>query len=55
MDLLKSYKNYPNRAHTEALVMLVDKIKQETGIQEIPDNKKEFLTNLLKDYIVLTR
>ena len=55
MDLIKSYQRYPNRAHSEALVMLTDKIKDKLNLTEIPPNKKEFLTTLLKDYIVLTR
>ncbi len=55
MDLLKSFQKYPNRAHTEALVMMVERIKGILDIREVPENKKEFLTALLKDYIVLTR
>ncbi|MDN5204750.1 RDD family protein [Fulvivirgaceae bacterium BMA10] len=54
-NLLHTINKHPNKAHGEALTMLVDKLCSELNIEEKPKDKKAFLKTLLKDYVVLTR
>ncbi len=54
-SLLERCRRHNNRAHIEALNQLVQRLKDELSLTEVPKNKMEFLRTLLKDYIVLTR
>ena len=59
MLLIKStmerIKKYPNKAHMEALEMLIQRLKNLLDISDVPKDRLLFLKTLLKDYIVLTR
>lgn len=49
------YRNYGNEAHHLALNELTDRVAEELGIDPPRENKIQFLKDLIKDYIVLTR
>ncbi|HBS88153.1 MAG: hypothetical protein A2W91_05240 [Bacteroidetes bacterium GWF2_38_335] len=49
------YNRHPNKAHTEAIRLLVKKVCALLLISEPEKNKLVFLQTLLKDYVVLTR
>lgn len=53
--LLQRYRNHPNEAHRQAVVKTVQRVEEVLGIAHGPLSGMEFLTTLLKDYIVLTR
>jgi hypothetical protein len=53
--VIERVRQYPNQAHYEALNTLVEKIKSQMNLKDIPRDKIEFLKTLLKDYIILTR
>ena len=49
------HQEYPNEAHRKAIFELANHIKKVLDIQEPTGNQTEFLKNLIRDYIVLTR
>lgn len=49
------YKQYPNTAHQEVLLLLAQQFSKLLELTEVPKNKMEFLETILKDYVVLTR
>lgn len=52
---IERYAKYKNQAHKEAILELVEVVRERLGISEEPKNKIKFLKTLIKDYIVLTR
>jgi len=54
-EVLDQYQRYPNQAHRDSVLLLIEKIQEKTGIEQIPNNKTGFLRVLISDYIVLTR
>lgn len=58
MLVLKStidrYQKYPNEAHTQAIIVLCKQVAFKMDITE-PKKKLEFLKQVLKDYVILTR
>lgn len=52
---LDRYRNRPNPGNTEALHLLVDRLREYLDIEEIKERPEQFLKILVKDYIVLTR
>ena len=52
---LTRYKQYPNQAHKEAIVMMANRFSELLELVETPKNKIHFLETILKDYVVLTR
>jgi uncharacterized RDD family membrane protein YckC len=59
MLLVKSvvdrYRKFGNKAHQQALNETVQSIMSRLKIESEPKNKVEFLNQVIKDYIVLTR
>lgn len=54
-NVLSRYRKHPNEAHRKVVIELVNKIQEQLGLQNVPADKPEFLKNLIRDYIVLTR
>jgi len=58
MLVLKStidrYQKYPNESHTEAVLLLASRLAVSMGIP-VPKKKLDFLKQVLKDYVILTR
>lgn len=54
-NVLERYKEFPNRAHREAVHMLIDKVKVQTNIDQGSMPDIDFLKTLINDYVVLTR
>lgn len=54
-NTLDTIKKKPNPENKKVALELVKKSAELLQIEEIPKNKTQFLTTLLKDYIVLTR
>lgn len=54
-NIIARYRTYPNQAHQEVVNQLVEKLKIELDLDEVPRNKIDFLKTLIRDYIVLTR
>lgn len=54
-NVLYRLKNYPNQAHEAALRQLSEKLKTILEIQEIPDDREKFLSQVISDYIIQTR
>ncbi|MEZ4993986.1 MAG: RDD family protein [Saprospiraceae bacterium] len=54
-NVLARYRKHPNTAHRQIINELVEKIRQQLDLNEIPRDKSEFLKTLIRDYIVLTR
>ncbi len=54
-ETLDRYKKHKNKAHREAIELLVEQTTERLGIENIPQDKIGFLKTLIKDYIVLTR
>jgi uncharacterized RDD family membrane protein YckC len=52
---LDRYKKFRNDAHSEAVMLLADRIKTVLGIAETEGSTINFLTTVLNDYVVLTR
>lgn len=46
---------YPNEAHKQVALELIEKISKMMGIETPKNNKLKFLKKVLEDYIVLTR
>ncbi len=54
-NALARYQQFPNQAHTAAIIDLSYHLRNILEIKEDPENHNEFLKTLLRDYIVLTR
>ena len=54
-NVIGRYQKYPNKAHSSAVNEVVEKVMKLLDIQNVPQNKLEFLKTLIRDYIVLTR
>jgi uncharacterized RDD family membrane protein YckC len=54
-SMLDEIKKYPNKSHQEALVELVNVVSEELGIIKGERSDREFLQQLINDYIVMTR
>ena len=54
-NVLARFYKYPNAAHRQIVLELVEKIRLQLGLREISGDKAEFLKTLIRDYIVLTR
>ncbi len=52
---LTRHKQYPNKAHKEAIVMMANRFSELLELAETPKDKIHFLETILKDYVVLTR
>ena len=52
---IERYQRYRNKAQKEAVVQLVDLMRAKLEIEERPEDPIEFLRDIIKDYIVLTR
>ena len=52
---IERYQRYRNKAHKEAVVQLVDLMCEKLEIEQRPEDPIEFLRDIIKDYIVLTR
>ncbi|MBC7451982.1 MAG: RDD family protein, partial [Cytophagales bacterium] len=48
------YQKYKNEAHTEAVQILAGKVAEKMGMKA-PQKKTDFLKQVLKDYVILTR
>ncbi|MFN8415301.1 MAG: RDD family protein [Cytophagaceae bacterium] len=59
MVLLKStierYEKYKNEAHVDAVVLLAERVAEKLDMAVPKKNKLEFLKQVLKDYVILTR
>ena len=59
--VLGRFHDYPNDAHEEVVLQLVQRVRTQLQIPEPPEKRRpideeiDFLKTLLKDYIVLTR
>lgn len=53
--VIARYRKYPNYAHQQVVVDLVDNLAGILELDSVPRNKIEFLKTLIRDYIVLTR
>jgi uncharacterized RDD family membrane protein YckC len=49
------YKNFPNPAHANAIVLLSDVLSKKLNLEQTPKDKIGFLKTLINDYVVLTR
>lgn len=49
------YKQYPNLAHQEALLLLAQRFSELLELEVMPKDNIKFLETILKDYVVLTR
>jgi uncharacterized RDD family membrane protein YckC len=54
-NLLYRKKLYNNRAHEEAMDLLVHKLSVILELPKIPDNREAFLSKVISEYIILTR
>ncbi len=54
-EVLERYRKYSNKAHSDALKILADKMKAKLNITASVGKYDEFLLTLIKDYVVLTR
>lgn len=54
-NTLDTVKRKPNAENKKVALELANKSAELLNLEEIPHNKTQFLTTLLKDYIVLTR
>lgn len=59
MVLLKTtierYEKYKNEAHTEAVILLTNKVAEKLDVPVPKKDKLQFLKQVLKDYVILTR
>jgi len=53
-EVLQRSKSYRNIAHQNALTKIAEKVACVIDV-DLPENKREFLQTIIKDYIVLTR
>ncbi|MDZ4822396.1 MAG: RDD family protein [Flavobacteriales bacterium] len=52
---IERYNQFRNESHRSAVLELCTVMKEKLNIENLPQNKIEFLKTLIKDYIVLTR
>ncbi len=52
---LEEIKKYPNKSHQDALVELANVVCERLGINRGEKSEREFLQQVINDYIVLTR
>lgn len=52
---LDRYRQFPNEAHTEALDLLAQRVREVLAIDKVPSDERKFLQTVLQDYVVLTR
>lgn len=52
---LDRFKDFPNNAHREAVMLLAEKLQQSFKTDGEEKNAKQFLQTVLHDYVVLTR
>jgi uncharacterized RDD family membrane protein YckC len=52
---LDRYQRYKNKAHEFAIADVAEVMRNQLGLESIPENKILFLKTLIRDYIVLTR
>jgi uncharacterized RDD family membrane protein YckC len=52
---LDRYRKFQNESHTEAIDLLVARVREVLNIEEIPKDDLRFLQTVLQDYVVLTR
>jgi uncharacterized RDD family membrane protein YckC len=52
---LDRYRQYRNPAHSQAMDQLATRIVEVLGIENVDQDRKQFLQTILKDYVVLTR
>ena len=52
---LERYRQFRNKDHKEALVLLANHISETLGITETEEESTQFLQTVLKDYVVLSR
>lgn len=52
---LDRYRKFQNDAHTEAIDLLVARVRTVLNIEEAPEDDLRFLQTVLQDYVVLTR
>lgn len=54
-NIINRHQTYKNEAHHQAVHLVVERIKEQLGILDVPKDRIEFLKTLIRDYIVLTR
>jgi uncharacterized RDD family membrane protein YckC len=54
-SVIDRYKEFGNEAHRKALNETAQILKERLKIDSVPKNKVEFLNQVIKDYIVMTR
>ena len=54
-EVLNRGRIYRNKAHQEAIDLLVERLSKELDVKVPPHQKLTFLKTLIRDYIVLTR
>jgi uncharacterized RDD family membrane protein YckC len=52
---LDRYRQFPNEAHSEALSLLAQRIREILAIDRNVGDERKFLQTVLQDYVVLTR
>ncbi|MGB0839590.1 MAG: hypothetical protein ACPGXL_05595, partial [Chitinophagales bacterium] len=53
--VIERYKKHPNDAHRTSVIDLASKMAAQMELDEVPFKKLQFLKDILKDYVVLTR
>jgi uncharacterized RDD family membrane protein YckC len=53
--VIQRAEKYANTAHYNAVLDLSEHLRERLGIEQVPQNRIEFLKTLLKDYVVMTR
>lgn len=54
-NTIERYEKYKNEAHVDAIVLLTEKVAEKLDIAAPKKYKLEFLKQVLKDYVILTR
>lgn len=54
-NCLQRTKNHPNTNTKLVLIELCNKVAKELSIEKVPHDKAKFITQLIKDYVILTR
>ena len=52
---ISRYEKYQNDSHKEAIHLMAEQIKSILGVSSQGENNLQFLKNVMKDYVVLTR
>lgn len=53
--LIDRHKRYPNPAHKKLISQTCQTLKEQMELTDIPKNEIEFLKEVIRDYVVLTR